>query len=139
MLGIGGGAIMVPLLVWSSRRRACEGAYPASGRGHGDGDHPLHLGSERARARGARRDPLGHREERDAGHPGRGLVGSWIASFIPPVLFAALFTAVIYIAATISCSTAIPGLRAAAGFAGMSAFGFLVSRALRVRAIGARS
>jgi uncharacterized membrane protein YfcA len=66
-----------------------------------------------------------------------GLVGSWIASFIPPLIFAAIFTAVIYIAATNLLIDRKPKpTREAPGFAGMSVFGFVVSAASAFAAIG---
>jgi len=92
MLGIGGGAIMVPLLVWFFEAQGLPKA------------HILHLAvgtamatilftsvaSVRAHAaRGAIRWDIARNVT--PGILAGGLVGSWIASFIPPVLFAALF------------------------------------------------
>ena len=138
MLGIGGGAIMVPLLVILFDAQG----LPKS--------HILHLAvgtgmatilftsvaSVRAHAsRGAIRWDIARNIT-----PGillGGLVGSWIASFIPPLVFAALFTAVIYIAATNLLIDRKPKpSREAPGFAGMSVFGFLVSAASAFAAIG---
>lgn len=138
MLGIGGGAIMVPLLVILFDAQG----LPKS--------HILHLAvgtgmatilftsvaSVRAHAsRGAIRWDIARNIT-----PGilvGGLVGSWIASFIPPLVFAALFTAVIYIAATNLLIDRKPKpSREAPGFAGMSVFGFVVSAASAFAAIG---
>src|SRR5258707_365101 len=101
MLGIGGGAIMVPLLVMLFEAQGLPKA------------HILHLAvgtgmatilftsvaSVRAHAaRGVIRWDITRRIT-----PGillGGLAGSWIASFIPTAVFAAIFTGVIYIAAT---------------------------------------
>src|SRR5882672_3006183 len=114
-----------------------EGAYSAPRRGHGDGDDPLHLGRECARARGARRDPLGHRPQDHARHSFGGLAGSWVASFIPPAVFAAIFTGVIYIAATNLLLDRKPrASREPPGWAGMFVFGFLVSALSAFTAIG---
>jgi uncharacterized membrane protein YfcA len=138
MLGIGGGAIMVPLLVILFEAQG----LPKS--------HILHLAvgtgmatilftsvaSVRAHAaRGAIRWDIARNIT-----PGilvGGLVGSWIASFIPPLIFAAIFTAVIYIAATNLLIDRKPTpTREAPGFAGMSVFGFVVSAASAFAAIG---
>lgn len=138
MLGIGGGAIMVPLLVILFDAQG----LPKS--------HILHLAvgtgmatilftsvaSVRAHAsRGAIRWDIARNVT-----PGillGGLVGSWIASFIPPLVFAALFTAVIYIAATNLLIDRKPKpSREAPGFVGMSVFGFVVSAASAFAAIG---
>jgi uncharacterized membrane protein YfcA len=138
MLGIGGGAIMVPLLVILFEAQG----LPKS--------HILHLAvgtgmatilftsvaSVRAHAaRGAIRWDIARNIT-----PGilvGGLVGSWIASFIPPLIFAAIFTAVIYIAATNLLIDRKPKpTREAPGFAGMSVFGFVVSAASAFAAIG---
>jgi len=138
MLGIGGGAIMVPLLVILFEAQGLPKA------------HILHLAvgtgmatilftsvaSVRAHAaRGAIRWDIA----RDI-TPGillGGLVGSWIASFIPPLVFAALFTAVIYIAATNLLIDRRPKpSRQPPGFAGMTLFGFVVSAASAFAAIG---
>jgi uncharacterized membrane protein YfcA len=138
MLGIGGGAIMVPLLVILFDAQG----LPKS--------HILHLAvgtgmatilftsvaSVRAHAaRGAIRWDIARNIT-----PGilvGGLVGSWIASFIPPLVFAALFTAVIYLAATNLLIDRKPKpSREAPGFVGMSVFGFVVSAASAFAAIG---
>ncbi|HKW39037.1 MAG TPA: sulfite exporter TauE/SafE family protein [Burkholderiales bacterium] len=138
MLGIGGGAIMVPLLVMLFEAQG----LPKS--------HILHLAvgtgmatilftslaSVRAHAaRGAIRWDIARNIT-----PGillGGLVGSWIASFIPPLVFAALFTAVIYVAATnILLDRKPKPSREAPGFAGMFAFGFAVSAVSAFTAIG---
>jgi uncharacterized membrane protein YfcA len=138
MLGIGGGAIMVPLLVILFDAQG----LPKS--------HILHLAvgtgmatilftsvaSVRAHAsRGAIRWDIARNIT-----PGillGGLVGSWIASFIPPLVFAALFTAVITIAATNMLIDSKPKpSREAPGFVGMSVFGFVVSAASAFAAIG---
>jgi uncharacterized membrane protein YfcA len=138
MLGIGGGAIMVPLLVWLFEAQG----LPKS--------HILHLAvgtamatilftsvaSVRAHAtRGAIRWDIARNVT--PGILAGGLVGSWIASFIPPVLFAALFAAVIYIAATNLLLNRSPRpSRQPPGFAGMFVFGFLVSALSAFAAIG---
>jgi len=138
MLGIGGGAIMVPLLVWSFEAQG----LPKT--------HILHLAvgtamatilftsisSVRAHAvRGAIRWDIAR--NMTPGILAGGLVGSWIASFIPPLLFAALFTAVIYIAATnLLLERNRRPSRQPPGFAGMSAFGFLVSALSAFAAVG---
>ncbi len=138
MLGIGGGAIMVPLLVWFFEAQGLPKV------------HILHLAvgtamatilftsvaSVRAHAaRGAIRWDIARNVT--PGILAGGLVGSWIASFIPPLLFAALFTAVIYIAATNLLLNRNPKpSRQPPGFAGMSVFGFLVSALSAFAAIG---
>jgi len=138
MLGIGGGAIMVPLLVWLFEAQG----LPKT--------HILHLAvgtamatilftsvaSVRAHAaRGAIRWDIARNVT--PGILAGGLVGSWIASFIPPLVFAALFTAVICIAATNLLLNRNPKpSRAPPGFAGMSVFGFLVSALSAFAAIG---
>jgi len=138
MLGIGGGAIMVPLLVMLFEAQG----LPKS--------HILHLAvgtgmatilftsvaSVRAHAaRGAIRWDIARNIT-----PGilvGGLVGSWIASFIPPLIFAAIFTAVIYIAATNLLLDRKPkASREVPGFAGMFVFGFVVSAFSAFTAIG---
>ena len=138
MLGIGGGAIMVPLLVMLFEAQG----LPKS--------HLLHLAvgtamatilftsvsSVRAHAaRGAVRWDIARNIT-----PGivlGGLVGSWIASFMPPLLFAALFTAVIYVAATNMLLDRKPRpSREPPGLLGMSAFGFAVSALSAFAAIG---
>ena len=138
MLGIGGGAIMVPLLVILFEAQG----LPKT--------HILHLAvgtgmatilftsvsSVRAHAaRGAIRWDIARNIT--PGILAGGLVGSWIASFIPPLVFAALFTAVIYIAATNLLLDRKPRpSRQAPGFAGMTAFGFAVSALSAFAAIG---
>jgi len=138
MLGIGGGAIMVPLLVMLFEAQG----LPKS--------HILHLAvgtgmatilftsvaSVRAHAaRGAIRWDI-------AGNitPGillGGIVGSWIASYIPPLFFATVFTAVIYVAATNMLLDRKPRpSRQPPGFLGMTAFGFVVSAVSAFTAIG---
>jgi uncharacterized membrane protein YfcA len=138
MLGIGGGAIMVPLLVMLFEAQG----LPKS--------HTLHLAvgtamatilftsvaSVRAHAaRGAIRWDIARNIT-----PGillGGLVGSWVASFIPPLVFAAIFTAVIYAAATNLLVDRKPKpSREAPGFIGMTLFGFVVSAASAFAAIG---
>jgi uncharacterized membrane protein YfcA len=138
MLGIGGGAIMVPLLVM---------LFEAQGLPR---THILHLAvgtgmatilftsvaSVRAHAaRGAIRWDIA--KNITPGILAGGLVGSWIASFIPPLVFAALFTVVIYAAATNMLLDRKPKpSREAPGLAGMSAFGFVVSAVSAFTAIG---
>jgi uncharacterized membrane protein YfcA len=138
MLGIGGGAIMVPLLVMLFGAQG----LPKS--------HILHLAvgtgmatilftsvaSVRAHAaRGAIRWDIARNIT--PGILAGGLVGSWIASFIPPLVFAALFTAVISIAATLLLVDRKPRpSREAPGYLGMSAFGFAVSAVSAFSAIG---
>ncbi|HMH19236.1 MAG TPA: sulfite exporter TauE/SafE family protein [Burkholderiales bacterium] len=138
MLGIGGGAIMVPLLVM---------AFEAQGLPK---THILHLAvgtamatiiftsvaSVRAHAaRGAIRWDIAWKIT-----PGillGGLVGSWIASFIPTAVFAAIFTVVIYAAATNLLFDRKPkASRQPPGWAGMLIFGFLVSALSAFTAIG---
>jgi uncharacterized protein len=138
MLGIGGGAIMVPLLVILFEAQG----LPKS--------HILHLAvgtgmatilftsvaSVRAHAaRGAIRWDIAR--DITPGILAGGLFGSWIASFIPPLVFAALFTAIIYIAATNLLLDRRPKpSRQPPGFAGMFAFGFVVSAVSALTAIG---
>ena len=138
MLGIGGGAIMVPLLVIVFEAQGLPKAQI------------LHLAvgtamatilftsvaSVRAHAaRGAIRWDIAWNIT-----PGillGGLFGSWIASFIPPLWFAAVFTAVIYVAATNLLLDRKPKpSRQPPGFAGMTAFGFVVSAVSALTAIG---
>ena len=138
MLGIGGGAIMVPLLVMLFEAQG----LPKT--------HILHLAvgtgmatilftsvaSVRAHAaRGAIRWDIAGRIT-----PGillGGVFGSWIASFIPTAAFAAIFTAVIYVAATNMLLDRKPKpSREAPGFAGMTVFGFVVSAVSAFTAIG---
>ena len=138
MLGIGGGAIMVPLLVMVFEAQG----LPKS--------HILHLAvgtgmatilftsvaSVRAHAaRGAIRWDIAR--DITPGILAGGLVGSWIASFISPLVFAALFTAVIFLAATNLLLDRKPkASRQPPGFAGMFAFGFVVSAVSAFTAIG---
>ena len=138
MLGIGGGAIMVPLLVILFEAQGLPKA------------HILHLAvgtgmatilftsvaSVRAHAaRGAIRWDIAR--DITPGILAGGLVGSWIASFIPPLVFAALFTVVIYAAATNMLLDRKPKpSRQPPGLAGMSAFGFVVSAVSAFTAIG---
>ena len=138
MLGIGGGAIMVPLLVMLFEAQG----LPKS--------HILHLAvgtgmatilftsvaSVRAHAaRGAIRWDIARNIT--PGILAGGLVGSWIASFISPLVFAALFTAVIFLAATNLLLDRKPkASRQPPGFAGMFAFGFVVSAVSAFTAIG---
>jgi len=138
MLGIGGGAIMVPLLVMSFEAQG----LPKT--------HILHLAvgtamatilftsvsSVRAHAaRGAIRWDIARNIT--PGILAGGLVGSWIASFVPTLVFAALFAVVIYAAATnLLLDRAPKASRQPPGFAGMSAFGFLVSALSAFAAIG---
>ena len=138
MLGIGGGAIMVPLLVMLFEAQGLPKA------------HILHLAvgtgmatilftsvaSVRAHAaRGVIRWDIARRIT-----PGillGGLAGSWIASFIPTAVFAAIFTGVIYIAATNLLLDRKPrASREPPGWAGMFVFGFLVSAISAFTAIG---
>ena len=138
MLGIGGGAIMVPLLVMLFEAQG----LPKS--------HILHLAvgtgmatilftslaSVRAHAaRGAIRWDIAWKIT-----PGillGGVFGSWIASFIPTAAFAAIFTAVIYIAATNMLLDRKPKpSRQPPGLGGMFVFGFLVSAVSAFTAIG---
>jgi uncharacterized membrane protein YfcA len=138
MLGIGGGAIMVPLLVMLLEAQG----LPKS--------QILHLAvgtamstilftsvaSVRAHAaRGAIRWDIARNIT--PGILAGGLVGSWLASFIPPLVFAALFTVVIYAAATNMLLDRKPKpSREAPGLVGMSAFGFVVSAVSALTAIG---
>jgi uncharacterized membrane protein YfcA len=138
MLGIGGGAIMVPLLVTLFEAQDLPRA------------HILHLAvgtamatilftsvaSVRAHAvRGVIRWDIAR--NMTPGILSGGLVGSWVASFISPALFAALFTAVIYIAATNLLLNRKPKpSRQPPGFAGMFVVGFMVSALSAFAAIG---
>jgi uncharacterized membrane protein YfcA len=138
MLGIGGGAIMVPLLVW---------LFEAQGLPK---PHILHLAvgtamatilftsvsSVRAHAaRGAIRWDIAR--NMTPGILAGGLAGSWIASFIPTAAFAAIFTGVIYIAATqlLLGRPPKPG-RQPPGLGGMFVAGFLVSALSAFAAVG---
>lgn len=138
LLGIGGGAIVVPLLVW---------LFEAQGLPKTD---ILHLAvgtamatilftsvsSVRAHAvRGAIRWEIAR--NMTPGILAGGLVGSWIASFIPTAAFAALFTAVIYVAATSILLDRRPKpSRQPLGFAGMFIAWFLVSALSAFAAVG---
>jgi uncharacterized membrane protein YfcA len=138
MLGIGGGAIMVPLLVMLFEAQDLPRA------------HILHLAvgtamatilftsvsSVRAHAaRGAIRWDIA--AKLTPGILAGGLVGSGIASFIPTAAFAALFTAVIYLAATNMLLDRKPkASRQPPGLAGMSAAGFVISAASAFAAVG---
>jgi uncharacterized membrane protein YfcA len=138
MLGIGGGAIMVPLLVILFEAQG----LPKSQILHlavGTGMATIlftSVASVRAHAaRGAIRWDIA----RDI-TPGilvGGLAGSWIASLIPPLVFAAFFTVVIYAAATNLLLDRKPRpSRETPGLAGMFAFGFVVSAVSALTAIG---
>jgi uncharacterized protein len=138
MLGIGGGAIMVPLLVILFEAQG----LPKSQILHlavGTGMATIlftSVASVRAHAaRGAIRWDIA----RDI-TPGilvGGLAGSWIASLIPPLVFAAFFTAVIYAAATNLLLDRKPRpSRETPGLVGMFAFGFAVSAVSALTAIG---
>jgi uncharacterized membrane protein YfcA len=138
MLGIGGGAIMVPLLVMLFEAQHLPRA------------HILHLAvgtamatilftsvsSVRAHAvRGVIRWDIAWKIT--PGILAGGLVGSGVASFIPTAVFAALFTAVIYIAATTMLLDRKPkASRQPPGLAGMSAAGFVISAASAFAAVG---
>jgi len=138
MLGIGGGAIMVPLLVWLFEAQGLPRA------------HILHLAvgtamatilftsvsSVRAHAvRGAIRWDIAWRIT--PGILAGGLVGSGLAAAIPAAVFAAVFTAVIYVAATHMLFDTKPRpSRQPPGLAGMSLAGFLVSLLSAFAAIG---
>jgi len=138
MLGIGGGAIMVPLLVMLFEAQDLPR------------NHILHLAvgtamatilftsvsSVRAHAvRGAIRWDIA--AKLTPGILAGGLVGSGIASFIPTAAFAALFTAVIYLAATNMLLDRRPkASRQPPGVAGMSVAGFLISATSAFAAVG---
>jgi uncharacterized membrane protein YfcA len=138
MLGIGGGAIQVPLLVWLF---AAQG-LPKS--------HILHIAvgtamasilftsvsSVRAHAmRGAIRWDIGWKMT--PGILAGGLVGSAIAAYIPASVFAALFALVIYIAATsMLLDTKPKPSRTAPGILGTSLAGFAISALSSFAAIG---
>ena len=138
MLGIGGGAIMVPLLVMLFEAQHLPRA------------HILHLAvgtamatilftsvsSVRAHAvRGVIRWDIAWKIT--PGILAGGLVGSGVASFIPTAVFAALFTAVIYIAATTMLLDRKPkASRQPPGLAGMFAAGFVISAASAFAAVG---
>ncbi len=138
MLGIGGGAIMVPLLVM---------LFEAQGLPR---THILHLAvgtgmatilftsvsSVRAHAsRGVIRWDIA--KNMTPGILAGGLAGSWIAAYIPTLWFAAIFTAVIYVAATNLLLDRKPrATRQPPGAAGMFITGFLVSALSAFTAIG---
>ena len=138
MLGIGGGAIMVPLLVMLFESQG----LPKT--------HILHLAvgtsmatilftsisSVRAHAaRGAIRWDIAWKMT--PGILAGGLVGSVLTAYMPTLLFAALFTAVIYIAATSMLLDRKPrASRDLPGIAGMFAAGFVVSAMSSFAAIG---
>lgn len=138
MLGIGGGAIMVPLLVW---------LFEAQGLPR---THILHLAvgtamatimftsvaSVRAHAaRGAIRWDIAR--NMTPGILAGGLVGSAAASHISALAFALVFTAMVYAAATLMLLDRKPrATRAVPGFAGMSATGFCVSGLSSFGAVG---
>jgi uncharacterized membrane protein YfcA len=138
MLGIGGGAIMVPLLVILFEAQG----LPKSQILHlavGTGMATIlftSVASVRAHAaRGAIRWDIALNIT-----PGillGGLFGSWIASYIPALWFAAAFTVVIYVAATNMLLDRKPKpSRQPPGFPGMTAFGFVVSAVSAFTAIG---
>jgi len=138
MLGIGGGAIMVPLLVILFEAQG----LPKSNILHlavGTGMATIlftSVASVRAHAaRGAIRWDIALNIT-----PGillGGFFGSWIASYIPALWFAAAFTAVIYVAATNMLLDRKPKpSRQPPGFTGMTAFGFVVSAVSAFTAIG---
>jgi len=138
LLGIGGGSIIVPLLVM---------LFEAQGLPK---EHLLHLAvgtgmativftsisSVRAHAtRGAIRWDLTARIT--PGILAGGLVGSAITSVIPRGLFAALFTGVVYIAATHTLLGRMPkASRQAPGVIGMFTAGFVISAVSAFAAIG---
>jgi len=138
LLGIGGGAIMVPLLVM---------LFDAQGLPK---DQILHLAvgsgmasilftsvsSVRAHLlRGSIRWDLAGRLT--PGILAGGLLGSAIASMIPRSLFAALFTGVVYIAATnILLGRTPSGSRQVPGFIGMFIAGLVISSVSAFAAIG---
>jgi uncharacterized membrane protein YfcA len=138
MLGIGGGAITVPLLVW---------IFGAHGMPR---EHILHLAvgttmasilftslaSVRAHAvRGAVRWDIARKIT-----PGiliGGLVGSLLAGFVPTLVFALLFTAVIYTAATNMLIDRKPkAAREPPGRLGMFIAGFVISALSAFAAVG---
>ena len=138
LLGIGGGAIMVPLLVMLFD---AQGLPP---------DHMLHvavatamatvlfnsIASARAHAAlGAIRTDLALKIT--PGILAGGLVGSGLTALIPRGLFAVLFTAVIYIAATnILLGKTPKATREPPGWPGMFAVGFVISGISAVGALG---
>lgn len=138
MLGIGGGAIQVPLLVWLFQAQG----LPKS--------HILHIAVGTAMAsilftsvssvhahavRGAIRWDIGWKMT--PGILAGGLVGSATAAYIPASVFAALFALVIYIAATsMLIDTQPKPSRRAPGFLGTSLAGFAISALSAFAAIG---
>lgn len=138
MLGIGGGAIQVPLLVWLFEAQG----LPKS--------QILHMAvgtamasilftsvsSVRAHAaRGAVRWDIGWKMT--PGILSGGLVGSAIAAYIPASAFAALFALVIYAAATSMLLDVRPkASRQAPGLLGTSLAGFVISALSAFAAIG---
>lgn len=138
MLGIGGGAIMVPLLVMIFEAQGLPRAqilHLAVGTGMATILFTSVASVRAHAARGAIRWDIARNVT--PGILAGGLVGSWIASFIPPLVFAALFTAVIYAAATNLLVDRKPqASRQPPGFIGMSVFGFLVSALSAFAAIG---
>ena len=138
LLGIGGGAIMVPLLVMLF---GAQGLPP---------DHLLHvavatamatvlfnsIASARAHhALGSIRTDLALRIT--PGIIAGGLVGSGLTAFIPRAAFAALFTAVIYVAATnILLGRQPKATRQPPGALGMFLVGFIISAISALGALG---
>jgi len=138
LLGIGGGAIMVPLLVMLFD---AQGLPP---------EHMLHvavgtamatvlfnsISSARAHASlGSIRADLALRIT--PGIIAGGLVGSWLTTYLPRGVFAALFTAVIYIAATnILLGRQPKATREPPGAAGMFLVGFVISGVSTLGALG---
>jgi uncharacterized membrane protein YfcA len=138
MFGIGGGAIMVPMLVM---------LFEAQGLPR---EHMLHVAVGTAMATvlfnsiasahahaslGAIRWDLAARIT--PGILAGGLVGSGIASVIPRGLFAALFTGVVYLAATnILLGRKPRASRQVPGVIGMFMMGFLISAVSAIGALG---
>jgi uncharacterized protein len=138
LLGVGGGAIIVPLLVALFEAQGLPGA------------HVLHLAvgtamatilftsvaSVRAHsARGAVRWDIALRMA--PGVLAGGLVGSSIAGWIPTAALAALFAAVIFVAGTSMLLDLKPKpSRTPPGLAGMLAAGFLISALSALAAVG---
>jgi len=138
LLGIGGGAIMVPLLVMLFEAQG----FPREQILHlavGSGMATILLtsvSSVRAHAaRGALRWDL--IKGMTPGILAGGLLGSAVAGAIPTRLFAVLFCAVVYIASANMLIDRRPApSRAPPGSAGMFAAGFLISAASAFAAIG---
>ena len=138
LLGIGGGAIIVPLLVL---------LFEAQGLPK---DHILHLAvgtamatilftsvsSARAHAkRGAIRWDLAWKMT--PGILAGGVVGSWTVGMVPAVVFAALFAVVVYLAGTSMLLDLKPKpSRREPGAVGMSAAGFVISALSAFAAVG---